>query len=73
MPIYKYRSVEDMPPVPRADPEDLLERIRAVWNRAALLTGLGYPPGLYRFRSLEEAQAARDQVVKQRVQNLRSR
>lgn len=71
MPVSKYRSVEDMPPPPRPNPEELLDRIRAVWNRAALLTGFGYPPGLYKFRTLEEAQAARDEVTRQRVQKLR--
>jgi hypothetical protein len=72
MPIWKYHSVADMPPPPRcSDDENLAVRIRDLWDRAARLTGCGYPPGVYRFHSVEEAQTARKHVIGDRVRKLR--
>ena len=72
MPVFKYRSVMDMPPPPRCpDDEELVARIRAVWDRVARLAGGGYPPGVHRFRSIQEAQEARERVVRDRMRRLR--
>ncbi len=67
MPVTRYRHVADMPPVPRAEPQELADRIRAAWRRAAVLAGLAPPRGVQRFRSLDEAQAARHQATRRRV------
>ena len=69
MPVYKYRSVEDMPRPPRASGEDLVQRIRAVWNRAALLCPPRPPRGVMRFRTIEEANAARDRATLERMRS----
>ncbi len=71
MPVTRYRDVRDMPPPPRPRGEELAERIHEVMARAARLAGAGYPPGVSRFRTLEEAQAARDAVVRARAQRTR--
>lgn len=60
MPVEKYRDVSDMPAPPRADEEELVRRIREVWERAVALAGPPRWRGVQRFRSLEEAQAARE-------------
>lgn len=61
MPVEKYRSVEDMPRPARIVGDDLPAHIRALFRRARLLS----PPalitrGVQRFRSIEEANAARE-------------
>jgi hypothetical protein len=67
MPIRRYRDVSEMPPPPRPTGADLAERIRQVWSRAASLAHLDPPRGVQRFRSLEEAQEARDTHRRGRV------
>lgn len=63
MPVWKYRDVSEMPPPPRpATTDELVRRIRSLWRRAARFGRGGYPPGVYKFRSLEQAQAARERV-----------
>ncbi len=68
LPIQRYKDVSEMPPPPRPRGDELATRIRDVMTRAARLAGSGYPPGVYRFRSIEEAQEARQAVVRARVQ-----
>jgi len=67
MPVYRYRSVAAMPPVPPAPPESLAKRIRAVWKRARLLCPLHPPRGVMRFRSIEAANQAREQATLERM------
>ncbi len=68
MPVTRYRDVADMPAPPRAERDDLPHRIRSVWTRAAVLAGLTPPRGVQRFRSLAEAQAARDDETRRRIE-----
>lgn len=70
MPVEKYRSVADMPPPPAARGEEILHRIRKLWARSALLAPRIYPRGVFKFRNLEEAQAARLEVERQNVLRL---
>ena len=61
MPVWKYRDVSEMPPPPRAiGEEDIARRVRALWRRTVRLAPIGYPPGVHRFHTIEEAQAARE-------------
>lgn len=63
MPVRKFRSVEDMPPPPNGlpfDPENL--RIGCALSRTGMLLS-GFPPsprGVHKYRSVEEAWAARE-------------
>ncbi len=67
MPVWKYRDVSLMPPPPRPTrEEDLVRRLRALWRRAARFAPTGYPPGVYKFRTIEEAQAARERNRRER-------
>jgi hypothetical protein len=67
MPVTKYRSISDMPrPGPRSG-EELAKRIRAVWRRSQILCPATIRPGVFRFSSIEEANAARDQATRERM------
>jgi hypothetical protein len=73
MPVQKFRSVEEMPRPERVVAPDLADRIRALWRRARLLS----PPapmkrGVTRFRSIEEANAAREQATRERMRASRA-
>jgi hypothetical protein len=59
MPVHKYKSVSDMPPPTPARQERLSDRIRALWNRAFLLSPAYFVRGVTRFKSLDEANAMR--------------
>jgi hypothetical protein len=72
MPVQKFRSVEDMPPVPWCDPqsEDCLRRIAKLWARSSAFSARVYPRGVFKFRSIEEAQAARERVTQENIDRL---
>jgi DNA-binding response OmpR family regulator len=59
VPVHKYRSVAEMPRVERAEPHELVARIRAVWRRAQLVSPAAPPRGVRRFASIEAANEAR--------------
>jgi len=73
MPIQKFRSVEDMPPVPPCETvdADCLRRIARLWARASAWSGMVYPRGVFKFRTIKEAQAARERVTQENVDRLR--
>jgi len=63
--MIKFRSIEEMnlTPLPAAPGNDrkLLQRIDRLWRRAMKLRPRRpWPRGVFRFRSIEEAQAARE-------------
>jgi hypothetical protein len=62
MPVYKYRSVADMPELPTSSGENLAQRIRAVWRRANTLFPRTIHRGVQRFRNQQEADAAREEI-----------
>lgn len=72
MPVFKYRSVEEMPPLPVATEETLVARIRAVWSRATRLAEPCFTRGVQKFRNLEEANEARQRELQRRAMTLRA-
>ena len=73
MPIQKFRNLDDMRKALWCDTmdENCLRRIAALWSRAARLAPRKYPRGVFKFRSIEEAQAAREQVTAENIRRLR--
>jgi hypothetical protein len=73
MPVQKYRSAAEMPPLERCDPqsEDFLRRVAKLWARSSAFSQRVYPRGVFKFRSLEEAQKAREQVTQENIDRLR--
>ena len=74
MPVERYRDVADMPPPPRSDPRDpaTFARVRDLWRFASRLPPL-FAPGLYRYRSAEESDRAREQALIERIRTVRRR
>ncbi len=75
MPIERYKSASDMPPPPPRDPQDpsTWAAIRELWAIAAHTLPPLYPPGVTRFRSIEEAQRAREEATLERMRAVRRR
>jgi len=73
MPVQKFRSVEEMPAVPWCESldEECLRRIAKLWSRFSLLSPRVYPRGVFKFRSIEEAQEARERVTQENIDRLR--
>ncbi len=73
MPVEKYRDVADMPRISRVRDSELPERITMLWRRAARLAPPNVVAGIQRFRSIEEANAARERATIERMREVRSR
>ena len=60
MPVRKYRSIYDMPDETWREPGDpvLYRAIRQVWDFGQRTSTRRHRPGVYRFRSIEEMDAA---------------
>jgi hypothetical protein len=73
MPVDKYRSVEDMPPLGRCETldEEFFQRVAKLWARSSALSARIYPRGVFKFRSIEEAQEARERVTRENIERLR--
>ncbi len=57
----KYRSVEEMEPIPvPTDPDKIADRIAFVWQMANAICPLKWPPGIRKYRSIEEANLDRE-------------
>ena len=64
MPVQKFRSAEEMHRAPVAAPaEAAFERFLRHCARYWVISPRVYPRGVFRFRSIEEAQAARQRVA----------
>ena len=57
MPVRKFRSVAEMEPTVWLEPNDpeLWATIAAVWSISAMLNPPNFPPGVYKHRSIEDA------------------
>ena len=62
MPVRKYRDVSEMPGPPKVDPNDprLWRRIAAWMALSNRLSRRRWPPGVYKNRTIEEANRRRD-------------
>lgn len=61
MPVYKYRDISEMPDDTwheRSSPE-LFRAIRGTWELARRTTRPSFPPGVYKHRSIEDAEKLR--------------
>jgi hypothetical protein len=72
MPVHKFRSVYEMPPLERVDGPDLIDRIRTLWNRAFALSAPAFPRGVTRFASIEDANRARFELLLGRMRDASS-
>ena len=65
MPVERYRSAEEMNAAPaRVTPGEAFERFVRHCARYWKIAPRRYPRGVFRFRTIEEAQAARDRVTR---------
>lgn len=74
MPVWKYRSIEEMPEawvMNRHIP--LGRRIRALMSMGDLAGPLGMPRGVVKFRSIEDLQADRQRYEQARIERIRAR
>jgi hypothetical protein len=63
MPVEKFRSAEDMNAAAvRAAPGDTFERFVRHCARYRIIVRRVYPRGVFRYRTIEEAQAARERA-----------
>ncbi len=76
MPVFKYKSLDEMrraQQMKSGDPR-LLNVLRLVWTRSWILAGRFVPPrGVFKFRSIEEANAHRRAWEDQRIALLKKR
>jgi hypothetical protein len=73
MPVWKYRSVEEMPaPSEMKRDVPLGRRIRAVLSLGPIAGPIRMPRGVRKYRSIEEANADRDRWEQERVDRLRA-
>ncbi len=63
MPVRKFRSIADMPDPPRRLPGDpaLYRAIATVWGFGRRANPRRFPPGVHKYRSIEEMTRARDE------------
>lgn len=75
MPIERYKDIADVPPPPKTDPSDptFAERVlNSVGSPFAELPPL-FRPGVYKYRSIEEANEAMEAAMIERARLLRER
>ena len=67
MPVFKYRDIAEMPPLPIVPIEHRAARIRSLWERAHLIGGGVISRGVLRFRSVDDAQLTRTRATLERM------
>jgi hypothetical protein len=75
VPVHKYRDVSDMEDRTWRAPGDptLWRAIAAAWDFAHRTTRPSFPPGVYRHRSLEEAEERREAWERRNFEAFRRR
>lgn len=73
MPIKRYRSIEEVPAPERRDPSDpeFLERLFAFLSSPPRRLPPLFEPGIYKYRSVEEANEAREAALIERARAAR--
>jgi hypothetical protein len=73
MSVQRYRDVSEMPAVAAGDPKDPVTyaRVRELWRFSARHLPALFAPGLYRYRSVEESDRAREEASIARMRALR--
>ena len=63
MPVRKFRDLQEMEDAGWRSPGDpaLFRAIEETWSFSAVLCPQEFPPGIYRHRSIQEAQELREQ------------
>ncbi len=70
MSVTKFKSAFDMPAPPRA--QDLARSMAAVWERAHLRGPPQIRRGVFKYLSIQDAQAAREEWTRQRIADLKN-
>lgn len=68
MPIEKFKRIEDMPEFTApSDPEKIADRIAFVWEMARAASPLDWPPGVRKYRTIEDANRDREEYIRNRA------
>ncbi len=72
LPVYKFRSIEDMPEPPRRLPGDpaLYKAIAGVWEFGRRTNPRRFPPGVQKYRSIQEMDRAQEQWLAEHIAEL---
>jgi hypothetical protein len=72
MPVYKYRSIEEMDARSWRHPGDpeLYRAIAFVWDLARRTNPRRFSPGVYRYRSIDDMNRADDERLQRHVEGL---
>lgn len=74
MPVWKYKSIEEMPEAWEMNRHvPLGRRIRGLMRMGNLVEPLQMPRGVRKFRSIEELQADRHKYEQERIARIRAR
>lgn len=76
MPVYKYNSFEEAEQAlwNAAPPDErYFERVRQLWNLAEQINRIRYPRGIFKFTTIEEANAHREAIEVAHAKALRKR
>jgi len=72
--VKRYRDVAEMPPPPPGDPADraTYARIKELWRFSSRLVPPLFAAGVYRYRSVEESNEARERATIERMRAMRA-
>jgi hypothetical protein len=73
MPVYKYKTFEEAERAfwnIKVDDEHF-KRVAELWEFAHELNPLSYPPGIFKFKTIEEANRHRDEIELAHAKQLR--
>jgi hypothetical protein len=73
MSVTRYRDASEMPPPARGNPSDprTYARIKNLWRFSSRCVQPLFQAGVYRYRSIEESQAARERATIERMRATR--
>ena len=71
MPVYKYRSIDEMPGVPRPGDPELYRTIQSIWDSGRRMSTRRFRPGVRKFHSIEEMDRAQEADAQQAAEGRR--